>query len=80
MRLINEILKPFLNNFVVVYLDDILIFSKDRDEHLRHLDLVLNRLHEEKLMINLEKCSFFVDRANLFGVCDIRRRAKDRSF
>ena len=50
MRLMNEVFKPFLNKFVVVYLDDILIFSKDRDEHLRHLDLVLNRLHEEKLI------------------------------
>ena len=58
MRLMNEVLKPFLNKFVVVYLDEILIFSKEKDEHLRHLDLVLNRLHEEKLMINLEKCSF----------------------
>ena len=55
MRLMNEVLKPLLKKIVVVYLDDILIFSNDRDEHLRHLDLVLNRLHEEKLMINLEK-------------------------
>ena len=58
MRLMNEVLKTFLNKIDVVYLDDILIFNKDRDEHLKHLDLVLNRLHEEKLMINLEKCSF----------------------
>ena len=58
MRLMNEVLKPFLNKFFVVYLDEILIFNKDRDDNLRHLDLVLNRLHEEKLMINLEKCSF----------------------
>ena len=46
MRLMNEVFKPFLNKFFVVYLDDISIFSKDRDEHLRHLDLVLNRIHE----------------------------------
>ena len=58
MRLMNEVLKHFLNKFVVVYIDDIVIFRKDRDEHLRHLDWVSNRLNEEKLMINLEKCSF----------------------
>ena len=58
MRLMNEVLKPFLNKFVVVYLDDILIFSRDRDDHMKHIDLVLKRLHEEELRINLEKCVF----------------------
>lgn len=58
MRLMNEVLKPFINHFVVVYLDDIMIFSKDSDEHITHLDLVLKRLKEEQLKINLEKCVF----------------------
>ena len=58
MRLMNEVLMPFLNKFVVVYLDDMLLVSKDRDEHLKYLDLVLHKLHEEQLMINLEKCLF----------------------
>jgi hypothetical protein len=44
MRLINEILKDFIGNFVVVYLDNILIFSKTKEEHLRHLTLVMRRL------------------------------------
>jgi hypothetical protein len=44
MRLMNEILKYFIGQFIVVYLDDILRFSKNREEHLRHLTLTMRRL------------------------------------
>ena len=58
MRLMNEVVKRFLGKFVIVYLDDILIFSKTKEEHLEHIRQVLQRLKEEKLLINLKKCSF----------------------
>lgn len=58
MHLIYEVLKSFIGKFVVVYLDDIIFFSRSKEEHLRHLDMVLRRLCEEKLMINLKKCNF----------------------
>jgi hypothetical protein len=58
MRLMDDILWPFTNSFVVVYLDDILIFNKSWEEHLQHIQQVLHTLRQHKLYANLEKCSF----------------------
>ena len=58
MHLMTEVLQKFLGKFVIVYLDDILIFSKTLDAHLLHIHSVLERLREDKLLINLKKCSF----------------------
>ena len=58
MRLMNEILNYFIGKFVVVYLDDVLVFSRIKEEHLRHLMLVMRRLQQEKLLINLKKSYF----------------------
>jgi hypothetical protein len=58
MMLMNKVLKDFIGKFAIVYLDDILIFNKTEEEHLRHLTLVMRRLQQEKLLINLKKLSF----------------------
>jgi hypothetical protein len=58
MRLMNEVLREFISKFVVVYLDDISIYSKTKAKHLKHLAIVMRRLQQEKLLINLKKCSF----------------------
>ena len=67
MRLMNEVLKIFLGKFVIVNLDDILIFSKTKEEHLEHIRQVLQRLKEEKLLINLKKCSFMQEEIVYLG-------------
>ena len=58
MRLMDVILQTFTNSFVVVYLDDIMIFSQTWEEHLQHIRQVLQTLQQHKLCANLEKYTF----------------------
>ena len=57
-RLMNEIFKPYLDKFVVIFLDDICVYSKTEEEHLRHIQLVLEKLDEYNLKMKISKCSF----------------------
>lgn len=63
----NGILLEYIDDFCFVYIDDILIASKDEVEHLEHLKLVLNRLKENKFKIRPEKCSFFQSQIEYLG-------------
>ena len=67
MRLMEDILRPFTNSFVVVYLDDILILSHPWEEHLHHIQQVLQTLRQHKLCANLDKCNFGMTQVQYLG-------------
>lgn len=67
MRLMNEVLRAFIEKFVVVYFGDILIFSKSIDEHMDHLHVLFNALRYARLFDNLEKCTFCTNRVSFLG-------------
>ena len=67
MRLMNHVLRALIGRFVVVYFDDILIYSKTMKEHVEHLRQVLDVLRKENLYANYKKCSFGVDNLIFLG-------------
>jgi hypothetical protein len=67
MRLINEVLHPFIDKFVVVYFNDILIYNKSLDEHTEHLRADFCALCEVRLFSNLEKCTFCTNQIAFLG-------------
>jgi len=67
MRLMNHVLRAFIGKFVVVHFNDILIYSKSLDDHVKHIQCVLAVLREQQLFANLEKCTFCTDKVVFFG-------------
>ncbi|GJZ61558.1 putative reverse transcriptase domain-containing protein [Tanacetum coccineum] len=67
MDLMNRVCKPYLDKFVIVFIDDILIYSKDEKEHEEHLKTILELLKEEKLYAKFSKCEFWIPKVQFLG-------------
>ncbi|GKD58005.1 putative reverse transcriptase domain-containing protein [Tanacetum coccineum] len=67
MDLMNRVCRPYLDKFVIVFIDDILIYSKTQEEHVEHLRLVLELLKKEKLYAKFSKCEFWLREVKFLG-------------
>jgi hypothetical protein len=67
MYLMNSVFMPELDKFVVVFIDDILIYSETEDDHSKHLRVVLTRLREHQLYAKFSKCEFWLHEVSFLG-------------
>ncbi|CAA7037686.1 unnamed protein product [Microthlaspi erraticum] len=67
MRLMNDVFREYLDVFVIIFIDDILVYSRSQEEHATHLRLVLEKLREQKLFAKLSKCSFWQREMGFLG-------------
>jgi hypothetical protein len=68
MCLMNGVLREYLDKFVIVFLDDILIYSKSKEEHEHHLRMILQVLREYQLYAKLRKCSFIKSKFTIWVI------------
>jgi hypothetical protein len=61
MDLMNKVFMEYLDKFVIVFINDILVCAKDEEEHKEHLDLVLQMLRDHRLYAQLSKCEFWIN-------------------
>jgi hypothetical protein len=67
MYLMNSVFMQELNKFVVVFIDDILIYSKNSEDHAQHLHVILQRLRDHRLYAKFSKCEFWLDTVKFLG-------------
>nr|GEZ33745.1 reverse transcriptase domain-containing protein [Tanacetum cinerariifolium] len=67
MDLMNRVSKPYLDKFVIIFINDILIYSKSKEEHAEHLKLILELLKKEELYVKFLKCDFWLSRLQFLG-------------
>ncbi|GJZ43271.1 reverse transcriptase domain-containing protein [Tanacetum coccineum] len=74
MDLMNRVCKPYLDKFVIVFIDDILIYSRNEEEHANHLRIILELLRKEKLYAKFSKCDFWIHIVQFLGHTSISSR------
>ncbi|XP_060674056.1 uncharacterized protein LOC132804125, partial [Ziziphus jujuba] len=67
MDLMNRVFRPYLDHFVIVFIDDILIYSRSQEEHVRHLKRVLQTLRQHQLYAKFDKCEFWLNQVGFLG-------------
>ncbi|GJS62957.1 putative reverse transcriptase domain-containing protein [Tanacetum coccineum] len=67
MDLMNRVCKPYLDKFVIVFIDNILVYSKDEEEHEKHLEIILELLERDRLYAKFSKCDFWLDLVQFLG-------------
>ena len=68
MNMMNKVFMEFLDKFVVVFIDNILVYSKNEEEHKEHLRLVLEKLREHQLYAKFSKCEFWLKQVGFRGM------------
>ncbi|WMV29429.1 hypothetical protein MTR67_022814 [Solanum verrucosum] len=79
MSLMNWVFEPFMDSFVIVFIDDILVYSKIKEEHVDRLRIVLGVLGKQKLYANISKCEFWLDSIAFSGACSFKKSGNGRS-
>ena len=67
MALMNKVFQPYLDKFVIVFIDDILVYLRNKEEHEQHLRTVLQTLREKQLYAKFSKCEFWIDEVIFLG-------------
>jgi len=67
MDLMNRVFRPYLDKFVVVFINDILVYSRTKEEHAENLRTVLKSLKEHKLYAKFKKCDFWMEKVHFLG-------------
>lgn len=67
MNIMNKVFMEYLDKFVVVFIDDILIYSKTKEEHTDHLRLTLDKLRGHQLYVKFSKCEFWMKKVDFLG-------------
>ena len=67
MDMMNRVFKDYLDKFVIVFIDDILVYSQSKNEHEEHLRLTLQKLKQKQLYAKFKKCEFWLEKVAFLG-------------